>query len=506
MAPIHSGLIRSILSNPQLIDNISGGVAVPAQPEIYVDYLSSAQDDSNLNTYTFSTQTVGPGGITKSLDRLIVIVAYSADASGTEGDTPNELTVGGSPAVLWSRHTGGNSANEAGIGIYTFADTGLVTADIVCQYDDPQVRAAIDVYNVGNVEHESPHFVTWDTGNPDASGTVSTNIVQVAPGERGIAAGLSNSAGNSITWTNAIERTDSNWAGGGGHFSSAEINDSGITDTGTVTATWAASELRALCSAVWRQVGATPAYQTFGDTGSSKIREIVYNGGTGTGANLNPYVWDEVATGRLAGAGEQKYVLWHVDVEEASASSDLFDTTDVQIGGVNAQTLVHAHTGQGDDTSFGAFFLHSGTDTGTTIDVSVTNPHGTTGTRAGIQSWSIYVDSGHVLTTHDAVGNDSGGAHFNLNMSIRSYTIMANAGSGTGTYSSRAIRLRNTFDMDSNDDMAAFDDGDDTGGSFRFYAGDTGDPKDNVGSPGGKRQLWYENGSSNSHCIAWNFY
>jgi hypothetical protein len=173
---------------------------------------------------------------------------------------------------------------------------------------------------------------------------------------------------------------------------------------------------------------------------------------------------------------------------------------------VNAQTLVHAHTGQGSDTSFGAFFLHSGTDTGTTIDVSVTNPHGTTGTRAGIQSWSIYVDSGHVLTTHDSNGNDSGGAHFNLNMAVRSYTIMGNAGSGTGVYSSRAIRLRNIFDMDSNDYMVAFDDGDDTGASLRFYAGDTGDPKDNVGSPGGKRQLWYENGSSNAHCIAWNFY
>lgn len=510
MAPVQSGLVRSILIQSKLVDGnrVGGGADVPAAPEIYTDYQSTAQSEDNLTAYTFSAQTVGPGGITKSDDRLIVIVAYAHDAAATEGDAPNQLTVGGSKAVCWSRHTGGDSVNEAGVSIWTFADTGLVTADIVCTYITAQARAAIDVYNVGNVEHEAPHFVTWDTGNPNTSGTVSTNIVQLAPNERGIIAGTVGAASNSITWTNALERTDADFVSGGGHYSSAEINDSGITDTGTVTGTWTGSEQRAMCSAIWREVGATPAWETFGDTGSSKIREITYNGALGTGTNLTTYVWDEVATGRLAGAGQQKYILLHANVEDSNGTPTAFDVNDVTIGGATAQNMIVERFGSdAGGESYGAFFLHSGTDTGTTIDINITNPNGGAGVRGSMQSWSIYVDSGHTLTTHDTNGTDSGGAHFNLNMAMRSYTIMAAAGSGTGTFSSLDITLRNSIDMDSNDLIAAWDDGDDTGTSLRFFSGDTGNPKDGVGSPGGKRELSYEGGSNNDmHCIAWNFY
>jgi hypothetical protein len=478
--------------------NRIGGDAV-ASTSIYVDYIGTVEDGTNLATYTFTDATVGSGSI-KSADRTIVICPVGLDTAGSPGEQPIGVTVGGVAATCWSGG-GGNHENESDCSIWTFPDGSNETATIVVTYLDARIRCGVYIFNVGNIEHEAPHHVSFDREG-DATGTATATSVQCAPSEAGLAIATCD-ADTTCTWTNATEVADS--ALEATTRSAATIDENDLTDTGTVTATFATGAIKTLATAIWREDGATPAYTAFGDQG---IREIIYNGATGTGANSDPYVWDEVATGRVAGAGEQKYLVIHADVEEATATETLMAVTDVTVGGTQVQTMIKARTGSGVDASFGGLMLHSGTDTGTTIDISVLNPGAGTGTRAGLQTWSIYVDSGYSITTHATAAADSGAPKFELPIAVRSYSLACSAGSGTGTMSCKTMKLRNAIDMDSNDDMNAWDDGDDTGASFRVFAGtDTGSIQDGAGSPGGVRHLSFlGGGDNNNHWIAWNFY
>lgn len=494
-----------LLGNPLLdFASVIGGL----QAEIYVDYQSTAVVETNLTTYTYSGQTVGPGGIAKSKDRLIVIIDLSADGSATEGDRAKQVTVGGVNATCWSQAAGQASVNEGGIGIWTFADTGLVTADIACVYEDNRARAGIAVYNVGNVEHEAPHFI--NSHREDANGTSIAMELQATVGELGIAAVISqSSASQSVSWDTGFEEVDAVLGTSGTWYGINSLKPiSG--DTGTLTATLAASEKLVMACAVWRQVNASPSWE---DLAAGGIHEILWVGAAADGSNAVTYTFSNAAVGRIAGANEQKTLMLIVHGGDSANSSTLYEVQDARILGTDTGTgtmdrLLIANnaidTDPSNKTVAGGIFLKHYSDTGTTSDIVIDIWNGTTGTRMAYSLYAIYHDSGYAITLTDSGTHDSGDGRLYIKQPIGSYTFVTYGGYDASPVTWHGdILNRHYTDAEGGDDFATWDDGDDTGGNVRFHSGDTGHRKDNVGSPGGYREMIFEGGTGNENTWIW---
>jgi len=454
-------------------------------------------DETNAVTYTWSGATVGPGGIAKSKDRLIIIVEQADDNATNEGDPANSCTVGGVAATQWVGVRGQSSENENGIGIWTISDTGLVTADVVLTYFDDRVRSNITVFNAGNVEKVAPHFTNFFIDDA-AGGAVISMAMQCAPNEAGlvVAGSIDVSASPGVSWTGANEVNDT--GKGATVLSCAHVDTGTITDSGTVTATFSGNERMAIAGAVWRQAAFSPTFEEE----RSQIREILYVDRAATGSNSTSYTFSNQPTGRLAGAGEQKTnLIFPMQGDGGDRSGEAFDTGNCTIGGQPTnQFLVNNSVYRSTSNvtvATGAALIHN-SDTGTTSDVVINQFSPTTLTRCGYMMYAIYHDSGTSIELVGSATLDSGGGHMTLPQAPGCYSIGAcSTYDGTLPNNTPSWVVRDTGDMEGGDYQVCYDDGSDTGANLRFFAGDTGLPQDGVGSPGGWRQIVIFNGQNN---------
>lgn len=187
----------------------------------------AAASTSNLASYTFSSQNIGPA----RADRLVVVAVATRKAPPSP--TSVTLTIGGVAATIDATETANNNGNFFAIG-HAAVPTGT-TADIVATFSAQGLRCGIGVWTI--------------TGSSDitASGASSNGVnsasaaITVPPGGAAVAmAGAFNllpAEPNNFSWATSTERHESVIETGFG-ISYADLDTSGtvsVTGPGGMT-------------------------------------------------------------------------------------------------------------------------------------------------------------------------------------------------------------------------------------------------------------------------------
>jgi hypothetical protein len=154
-------------------------------------YIGNATDDTNLTTYTFSSQSIGSA----SADRIVVVGIASRNTSAST--VINSVTIGGNTASIDVQDS--NSTSNYNIcGIASLLVTSGTTADIVVTFSGAQLRAGIAIYTVTGA-NETPYATNSDNSGGDPS--LDLNV----PANGG-AIGVAMSANTSLeSWTGITE-------------------------------------------------------------------------------------------------------------------------------------------------------------------------------------------------------------------------------------------------------------------------------------------------------------
>lgn len=158
-----------------------------------ISYVTTTSSTTDASVYTFSAVSLG----TTDATRLIVIGVYGHN---TTGRTISGVKVGGVSATLVGKRDGANSNN----GIYQIVNTSDATADIEVTFSGTELRAAINVWalynlNSNTVETYGDNFSTSNSVSVALNGTSGGVLV---------AQGSINTSGVAATWTGATEENE----------------------------------------------------------------------------------------------------------------------------------------------------------------------------------------------------------------------------------------------------------------------------------------------------------
>jgi hypothetical protein len=209
-----------------------GATADTGAPKV-LTYQTSAADDSNLTTYTFSAQAIG----TAAADRYVhVFGGGSNDTSAV-----SSVTIGGVTATI--------NKTQTGTSCTTFIATALVptgtTADIVIVWGGAQVRCGIGVWSSTGLTSATALDTAGTT--TDAATMTLTNSVS---GGFAIAGAWANLA-TSLTWTGSPSPTEDFDATSGesGTRSGCHVATTGASQT--IIPDWASAVQNAACAAAF---------------------------------------------------------------------------------------------------------------------------------------------------------------------------------------------------------------------------------------------------------------
>lgn len=155
-----------------------------------ISYVTTAQDTSNLTTYTFSGISLG----TVDSTRLVVVAVYGHN---TTNRTISGVTVGGVSATLVGKRDGANSNS----GLYQIANTTDATADIEVTFSGQELRASIVVWAL--------YGLSSNTAEDYADAFTSTNnsvTVTITGTSAGVAVafGSINTTTGTSTWSSSM--------------------------------------------------------------------------------------------------------------------------------------------------------------------------------------------------------------------------------------------------------------------------------------------------------------
>lgn len=187
-------------------------------------YLQSAQDGTNLTTYTFAAQNLGSA----VADRYI---AYTVNGRSSDGAarTITSVTIGGVTATAGPFV--GNSGSHVGAGIAA-VPTGA-TGDVVVTWSSTMTDCTVSLYYVTGVSSTTPTSSVTDTT------TALSQSINVDAGGFAIGISTSDSGSATATWAGITEKFDdatatgNDQSGAGDEFASAQT---GLT----VSCTWTA--------------------------------------------------------------------------------------------------------------------------------------------------------------------------------------------------------------------------------------------------------------------------
>lgn len=193
--------------------------AVAPPPDIVTSYQTSANDTTDLTTYTFATQAIG----TASADRYVLV------CTATRGTaiTVSSMTIGGVSAALVRRQQNGNNTLEWWIAL---VPTGT-TASIVVTWSAGALRCSIGVWALTGLQSTT---ATANAVDITLSGNDLSLSINVSAGGACFAAAFDPGV-KTFTWAGLTERFDI--ATEAQQFSGASL-DFAAAQTGlTVTAT-----------------------------------------------------------------------------------------------------------------------------------------------------------------------------------------------------------------------------------------------------------------------------
>lgn len=162
-------------------------------------FTDTAQNQSNLTTYTFSSVSFGYS----TNDRLIVVLV---DSARTGASNLSSATIGGVSATVYSA-VGNNTTSAIAYAVVPSGSTG----DVVLTFASQQARAAIGVIAVYGVE-SSAYDLQSSSGGSDTSRSITISVVA-----NSITFANANSGGAASTWTNATEFADGTFSESGNY-------------------------------------------------------------------------------------------------------------------------------------------------------------------------------------------------------------------------------------------------------------------------------------------------
>lgn len=192
-----------------------------------LSFLQTAQDGTNLTTYTFATQNLG----TAASDRYI-IVAISGREVGGGSATVSSCTIGGVTATINKQA----EANGDQLAMCVANVPTGATGDIVVVWSTGMTDCFIAAYRATSLASTT----ATDTGSSTAA--APTYDIDVVAGGFAIAISKDRSGAATATWTNLTEDYDSK--DGSGNDISGSSKEFATTQTNlTVTCTWTTSTL-----------------------------------------------------------------------------------------------------------------------------------------------------------------------------------------------------------------------------------------------------------------------
>jgi hypothetical protein len=204
-------------------------------------YVGSAALETNLVTYTFNAQNIGP----PSADRIVVVCAFLGGAATTD---ITSITVGGVPLSLTAVHADSTSGAVA-TGYKTIPNGAVANVTVT---SGGAGRAAIAVYNV-TASAETP------AGSGQASDSFANanplNMLFVVPADGVVIANAGYGSNNvswlwSGTWTGYAEYLDSLWSEQGSYTTAGAATSMGGFKMITATPSNATSKY--ITATAWR--------------------------------------------------------------------------------------------------------------------------------------------------------------------------------------------------------------------------------------------------------------
>lgn len=206
-------------------------------------FKTSSVSSSDLDTYTFSSLSIG----TASTTRLVIAVCFAQNDNAAAGVAPTSVTIGGVAATIHVSGLG-TSANESSVAIASAVVPTGTTASVVVVYPDSQARAGVAVYTLTGYESATP--IRTGSNTADAKTTASLNMVAFST-QVGVVGSSNRFAGSTTcTWTNATEASDEALESSQGSASSAYLD--GTAGVVEVLSTWDQAGDLAIAGAVWQ--------------------------------------------------------------------------------------------------------------------------------------------------------------------------------------------------------------------------------------------------------------
>lgn len=161
----------------------NAGITTRALCDAIITFTASAQNATNLATYTFSSLNLG----TAYTDRKIII---GIGARAGTSQTPTSVTVGGVTAT----HVASVVQNGSYAGIYIASVPTGTTGNVVVTFPGGMVRAAVGVWSARRLQSTTATDTATDPDNP------ISQALTMAAGSIGIAVGFTQGT-TAHTWT-----------------------------------------------------------------------------------------------------------------------------------------------------------------------------------------------------------------------------------------------------------------------------------------------------------------
>jgi hypothetical protein len=183
--------IRTITAN-------TGTVSWTALP-LALRYVGAAEDLTNLTTYTFIGQSIGPAAFGRN---VVIVVSMSGISTGTISD----LTVDGVSATLLQESKATVSgANESHHRVYFVQDNSKTTATIGVTATSGKGRCYISVYNLFGAANLNPVI----TANNLWGSTVDSIFQSLNVAANDAILAYATADARTFTWTGATENNES---------------------------------------------------------------------------------------------------------------------------------------------------------------------------------------------------------------------------------------------------------------------------------------------------------
>lgn len=199
---------------------IGFGAGEPIAP-IAIAATASSGSDSNLVTYTFSSQALGA----EASERRIVVAARGGAGASRTLDT---ATIGGVSATIDA--VAGTASH---VDIFSANVPTGTTGDVVLTFSGGMLGVRITVFAITG---RATAFISSDTEVGTAA--APDNVVTISSDQVAVSCVLCLSAANrTFTWTNATEADDAVWGTDSANGTSAAYVDGGTGSSTTITAT-----------------------------------------------------------------------------------------------------------------------------------------------------------------------------------------------------------------------------------------------------------------------------